>query len=183
MAQIAFLARDECRSAWLGVYYATEEPVYVLAPQELASWMSAPLTGTAGFFFNTTVLEPAVSPAGMQLSVAGVVIPPARARDAVWVDETFDRFEAELQDHVPGARAGEVEAAPPRFRPELPVIQKPGLSVLYRPLAGPNVEGLYCLRDLPQPGASASTAARAAPTVAEDYLRKRIAGFEGTWRY
>jgi len=38
---------------------------------------SAPLTGRAGFFFNMTVLEPAVSPPGTQLYVAGAVISPS----------------------------------------------------------------------------------------------------------
>jgi phytoene dehydrogenase-like protein len=184
-AQIRFLAQDAFRCTWLGLYLATEEPVTILAPEELASWTSAPLTGTAGFFFNTTVLEPAVSPPGTQLYVAGAVIPAARARDAVYVDGMFEQFEAELKLMLPGLERSVWRRRHLVFDPTYGVIQKPGLVGRYRPhWDAPGVEGLlFASETFRSRGIGVDRAARAALTAVEHYLGRRLPGFDGTWRY
>ena len=185
VAQIRFLAQDAFRCTWLGLYLATEEPVTILAPEELASWTSAPLTGTAGFFFNTTVLEPAVSPPGTQLYVAGAVIQASRARDAVYVDETFERFEAELKLMLPGLDAAFWRRRHLVFDPTYGVIQKPGLVGRFRPhWRPPGIEGLlFASETFRSRGIGVDRAARAALTAVEDYLGRRLTGFDGTWRF
>ena len=185
VAQIRFLARDEFRATWLGLYLATKEPVFALAPEELATWTKGPLTGTPGFFFNMTVLEPGVSPPGTNLYVAGGVIPASRARDAVYVDEMFEKFERELKIMHPGLRESFWSRRHLVFDPTYGVIQKPGLVGTYRPhWRAPNVEGLYFASEtFRSRGIGVDRAARAALTVAEDYLGRRLGGFEQTWRY
>lgn len=185
VAQIRFLAQDAFRCTWLGLYLATKDPVFVLAPEELASWTSAPLTGTAGFFFNMTVLEPAVSPPDTNLYVAGAVIPAARARDDVWVDGMFERFEAELKIMYPGLEHAFWRRRHLVFDPTYSLIQKPGLVGRYRPhWRAPGVDGLYFASEtFRSRGIGVDRAARAALTTVEDYLGRRLPGLEETWRY
>jgi hypothetical protein len=185
VAQIRFLAQDAFRCTWLGLYLATTEPATILAPAELASWTSAPLTGTSGFYFDVTVLEPAVSPPGTHLYVAGAVIPAARARDAVYVDDTFERFEAELKQMVPGLASAFWRRRHLVFDPTYGVIQKPGLVGSYRPhWRPPGIEGLlFASETFRSRGIGVDRAARAGLTAVEDYLGRRLSGFEGTWRY
>ena len=38
-AQIKFLAQDQFRISWLGLYLATEEPVHQYDPRELSTWL------------------------------------------------------------------------------------------------------------------------------------------------
>ncbi len=184
-AQIRFLAQDRFRCTWLGLYLATKDPVHVLVPEELASWTNAPLTGTSGFFFNTTVLEPEVSPPGTNLHVAGAVIPSARARDAVWIETMFERFEAELRMMYPALRDTIWRRRHLVFEPTYGVIQKPHLVGQYRPhWRAPGIEGLmFASETFRSRGIGVDRAARAGLTAAEEYLGRRIPGLEQTWRY
>jgi len=183
-AQIRFLAEDRWRVSWLGLYLATREPVYALDPKELSTWLHAPLTGTPGFFFNMTMMDPSVSPAGTNLYVAGGVIPGERARDAVYLKGMFEQFEEELKIMYPGLRDAHWRRRHLVHDPAFGVIQKPGLVGVYRPhWRAPNVEGLYFASEtFRSRGIGVDRAARAGLTVVEDYLGRRLEGGFG-WRY
>jgi phytoene dehydrogenase-like protein len=184
-AQIRHLARDEFRVAWVGLYLATNDPVFQLDPTELAYWDAGPVTGAAGFFFNMTVLEPGVSPPGTNLYVTGAVIPATRARDELYVDAMFARHEEELRILYPGLRDTIWRRRHLVFDPTYAVVQKPGLVGTFRPhWRAPNVDGLYFASEtFRSRGIGVDRAARAGLTVAEDYLGRRIPGLNETWRY
>jgi len=185
VAQIKFLARDEFRVAWLGLYLATREPVYALSPQELCTWLEAPLTKSPGFCFCMTAMDPSVSPEGTYLYVAGGVIPGSKGRDLVYLEQMFRKFEEELKIMYPGLRQAFWRRRHLVFEPSFGVIQKPGLVGVYRPhWRAPNVEGLYFASEtFRSRGIGVDRAARAGLTVVEDYLGRRLPGFEGSWRY
>ena len=76
--QIKHLARIEFRATWLGVYFATKEPIHALDPRELATWLHTPNLPHAGFFFNMSAMDPSVAPDGSFLYVGGLDIPARR---------------------------------------------------------------------------------------------------------
>jgi hypothetical protein len=117
--------------------------------------------------------------------VAGGVIPGSRGRDQVYLAEMFERFEEELTIMYPGLRAAVWRRRHLVFDPAFGVIQKPGLVGMFRPhWRAPNVEGLYFASEtFRSRGIGVDRAARAALTVVEDHLGRRLPGFEGTWRY
>jgi hypothetical protein len=184
VAQIRFLAQDRWRVSWLGLYLATNEPVYAIDPCELSTWLRAPLTGTPGFFFNMTAMDPSVSPTGTNLFVAGGVIPGDRAKDPVYVRGMMERFEQELKIMHPGLRDAYWRRRHLVHDPSFGVIQKPGLVGRFRPhWRAPNVDGLYFASEtFRSRGIGVDRAARAALTVVEDYLGRRLDGGFG-WRY
>jgi hypothetical protein len=69
--------------------------------------------------------------------------------------------------------------------PGLGVIQKPNLVGRFRPhWRAPNVEGLYFASDtFRSRGVGVDRSARAALTVVEDYLGRRLPTFGDGWRY
>jgi phytoene dehydrogenase-like protein len=184
-AQIRFLARDELRVAWAGLYIATKEPAFALTQKELSTWFQAPLTKAPGFFFNMTAMDPSVSPPGTYLHVAGSVFPGAKGRDKVFLEERFRLFEEELCIMYPALRDAVWRRRHLVFDPAFGVIQKPGLVGVFRPhWRAPNVEGLlFASETFRSRGIGVDRAARAALTAVEDYLGRRISGFEETWRY
>lgn len=113
------------------------------------------------------------------------MIPASRARDSVYVDDMFEKFEAELKIMYPGLNESFWRRRHLVFDPSYSVIQKPGLVGKYRPhWRAPNVEGLYFASEtFRSRGIGVDRAARAGLTVVEDYLGRRLAGFEETWRY
>ena len=113
------------------------------------------------------------------------MIPAARARDAVYVDETFEAFEAELKLMIPGLEAAFWRRRHLVFDPTYGVIQKPGLVGRYRPhWRPPGVEGLlFASETFRSRGIGVDRAARAGLTAVEDSLGRRLPGFEGTWRF
>ena len=66
-------------------------------------------------------------------AVAGAVIPGARGRDAVYVDNMFEKFEEELKIMYPALRDAYWRKRHLVFNPSFGVIQKPGLVGIYRP--------------------------------------------------
>jgi phytoene dehydrogenase-like protein len=182
--QIRFLAQDRWRVSWLGLYLATREPVYAIDPRELCTWLRAPLTGTPGFLFNMTMMDPSVSPEGTNLYVAGGVIPGSRARDVTYVATMFEKFEEELKIMLPGLREAYWRRRHLVHDPSFGVIQKPGLVGIFRPhWRAPNIEGLYFASEtFRSRGIGVDRAARAGLTVVEDYLGRRLDGGFG-WRY
>ncbi|MHB1469628.1 MAG: phytoene desaturase family protein [Solirubrobacteraceae bacterium] len=185
VAQIKHLSRVEFRATWLGVYLATREPIHALHPRELATWLHTPNLRHAGFFFNMTAMDPSVSPDGSQLYVAGLDIPGEKVLDVPWMLAAQERFEADLAIMYPGLEHAYWRRRHLVHEPGLGVIQKPNLVGRFRPhWRAPNVEGLYFASDtFRSRGVGVDRAARAAVTVVEDVLARRLPTFGDGWRY
>jgi len=185
VAQIRHISQIEFRATWLGVYLATHEPVHALDPRELATWLHTPNVPHAGFFFNMSAMDPSVAPAGTQLYVGGVDIPGEKVRDPKWMLRTMEQFEADLVEMYPGLAAAHWRRRHLVHEPGLGIIQKPNLVGRFRPhWRAPNVEGLYFASDtFRSRGVGVDRAARAAVTVVEEYLGRRLATFGDGWRY
>ena len=184
-AQIKHLARIEFRATWLGVYFATKEPIHALDPRELATWLHTPNLPHAGFFFNMTAMDPSVAPDGSYLYVGGLDIPGAKVRDVKWMLRTQEQFEKDLAIMYPGLGHAYWRRRHLVHEPGLGVIQKPNLVGKFRPhWRAPNVDGLYFASDtFRSRGIGVDRAARAGVTVAEDILGRRLATFGDGWRY
>ncbi|MFZ0973816.1 MAG: FAD-dependent oxidoreductase [Solirubrobacteraceae bacterium] len=184
-AQIKHLARIEFRATWLGVYFATKEPIHALDPRELATWLHTPNLPHAGFFFNMTAMDPSVAPEGSYLYVGGLDIPGAKVRDVKWMLRTQEQFEKDLAIMYPGLGQAYWRRRHLVHEPGLGVIQKPNLVGKFRPhWRAPNVDGLYFASDtFRSRGIGVDRAARAGVTVAEDILGRRLATFGDGWRY
>ena len=185
VAQIKHLSRIEFRATWLGVYLATKEPIHALHPQELATWLHTPNLPHAGFFFNQTAMDPTTSPDGTYLYVGGLDIPGEKVRDIPWMLRTQEQFERDLAEMYPGLQHAFWRRRHLVHEPGLGVIQKPCLVGRFRPhWRAPNVEGLYFASDtFRSRGVGVDRAARAALTVVEDYLGRRLPTFGDGWRY
>jgi phytoene dehydrogenase-like protein len=185
VAQIKHLSKVEFRATWLGVYLATREPIHALHPKELATWLHTPNLPHAGFFFNQTAMDPTTSPDGTYLYVGGLDIPGEKVRDIPWMLRTQEQFERDLAIMYPGLEHAFWRRRHLVHEPGLGVIQKPCLVGRFRPhWRAPNVEGLYFASDtFRSRGVGVDRAARAAITVVEDYLGRRLATFGDGWRY
>ncbi|MQA12653.1 MAG: FAD-dependent oxidoreductase [Pseudonocardiaceae bacterium] len=184
-AQIRFLAQDRFRISWLGLYLATEEPVTHYDPRELATWLETPSTNCTGFMFDQSAMDPSCSPPGTHLHVMGAIIPGSKGRDRRYLRETFEAFERDVATMWPGFEKPIWRRRHLVFEPSFGVIQMPGLVGTYRPhWRAPNVDGLYFASEtFRSRGIGTDRAARAALTVVEDYLGRRLATFGDGWRY
>jgi phytoene dehydrogenase-like protein len=159
VAQIRHISQVQFRATWLGVYLATHEPVHALDPRELATWLHTPNVPHAGFFFNMSAMDPSVAPDGSQLYVGGLDIPGEKVGDPKWMLRTMEQFEADLVEMYPGLA---------------------GAHWRRRHL----VQGLYFASDtFKSRGVGVDRAARAALTVVEEYLGRRLSTFGDGWRY
>lgn len=183
VAQIRFLAQDHLRISWLGLYLATREQVHVGSERELATWLHTPTARVSGFMFNQSAMDPTSAPEGVNLIVAGGIIPGAKARDVGYLTRQFDAFERDLKDMYPGLRGAYWRRRHLVHDPSFGVIQKPGLVGVFRPhWRAPNVDGLYFASEtFRSRGIGVDRAARAGVTVVEDILGRRLEGFG--WRY
>jgi len=183
VAQIRFLAQDHLRISWLGLYLATREEVHAINRTEVATWLHAPTSRLSGFCFNMSAMDPSVAPEGVNLVVAGGIIPGEKARDLGYLGRMFELFEDDLKTMYPGLRASYWRRRHLVHNPSFGVIQKPGLVGAYRPhWRAPNVEGLYFASEtFRSRGIGVDRASRAGLTVVEDYLGRRLPGFG--WRY
>jgi len=183
--QIRHLSQDKFRVSWLGLYIATDEPVYHYDPKELATWVHDPVAGLPGFFFTQSNMDPSTAPEGKHLHVMGGVIPGRMGRDKKWVRETFDKFEQGMGIMYPPLQKPVWKRRTLVFDPAFGVIQKPCLVGSYRPhWRAPNIDGLYFASEtFKSRGIGVDRAARAALTCVEDYLGGRLPGYEETWRY
>ncbi|HEY1966500.1 MAG TPA: FAD-dependent oxidoreductase [Pseudonocardia sp.] len=184
-AQIEFLAQDRFRIAWLGLYLATEEPATRYDPRELATWTATPSTNCSGFMFNQTAMDPSCSPPGTYLHVMGAIVPGSKGRDQRWLRETMIAFERDAAQMWPVFREPLWRRRHLVFEPSFGVIQMPGLVGRYRPhWRAPNLDGLYFASEtFRSRGIGTDRAARAALTVVEDYLGRRLSTFGDGWRY
>jgi phytoene dehydrogenase-like protein len=183
--QIRHLAQDKFRVAWLGLYMATDEPVHIYDPKELSTWLHDPVAGLPGFFFTQSNMDPSTAPEGKHLHVMGGVIPGIKGRDKKYIRETFDKFEQGMGIMYPALKNPIWKRRTLVFDPAFGVIQKPCLVGSYRPhWRAPNIDGLYFASEtFKSRGIGVDRAARAALTCVEDYLGRRLPGFEETWRY
>jgi hypothetical protein len=97
----------------------------------------------------------------------------------------FDKFEEGLGVMYPALKKPVWKRRTLVFDPAFGVIQKPYLVGSYRPhWRAPNVDGLYFASEtFKSRGIGVDRAARAALTCVEDYLGRRLSGYEETWRY
>lgn len=183
--QINYLAQDKFRVSWLGLYIATDEPVHIYDPKELSTWLHDPVAGLPGFFFTQSNMDPSTAPEGKHLHVMGGVIPGSKGRDKEYVRETFDKFEQGMGIMYPALKNPVWKRRSLVFDPAFGVIQKPCLVGSYRPhWRAPNIDGLYFASEtFKSRGIGVDRAARAALTCVEDYLGRRLPGYEETWRY
>jgi phytoene dehydrogenase-like protein len=183
-AQIRFLAQDHLRISWIGLYLATREEVHALDPREISTWLHAPTSRLSGFCFNQSAMDPSTAPEGVNLMVAGGIIPGAKARDIGYVQRMFELFEADLKTMYPGLKDAYWRRRHLVHDPSFGVIQKPALVGKFRPhWRAPNVDGLYFASEtFRSRGIGVDRAARAGLTVVEDYLGRRLDGGFG-WRY
>ena len=185
VAQIRHISQSRFRATWLGVYLATTEPVHAVDERELATWLHTPNIAHAGFFLNMTAMDPSTAPAGEQLYVTGLDIPGEKVRDPGWMLRTLEQFEADLVDMYPKLAGAHWRRRHLVHEPGLGIIQKPNLVGRFRPhWRAPNVEGLYFASDtFRSRGVGVDRASRAAVTVVEEYLGRRLATFGDGWRY
>ncbi len=185
VAQIKYLAQDKFRIAWLGLYLAVDEPVAFLDRRELSTWLHTPTARVSGFMFEMTALDPGTAPEGKYLYVAGGMVPGSRGNDQRYLAEMFPKFEHDLGVMYPGLANPSWRRRHMVFEPSFGVIQKPGLVGVYRPhWRAPNVDGLWFASEtFRSRGIGVDRAARAGLVVAEDYLGKRLPGFDETFRY
>ena len=185
VGQIRHLAQDQFRIAWLGLYLAVDEPVPQLDRLELSTWLHTPTARVSGFMFEMTALDPSTAPEGKYLYVAGGIVPGEKGNDQRYLAEMFPKFEHDLGVMYPGLATPTWRRRHMVFEPSFGVIQKPGLVGVFRPhWRAPNVEGLWFASEtFRSRGIGVDRAARAGLVVAEDYLGKRLPGFEETHRY
>jgi phytoene dehydrogenase-like protein len=185
VGQIKHLAQDHYRVAWMGLYLATDEPAAIIDRQELATFLHAPLTGVSGFLFEMTAMDPSTAPAGKHLYVMGGVVPGAQGNDERFLREMFPKFEQEIGIMYPGLANPIWRRRHMVYEPSFGVIQKPGLVGIYRPhWRAPNIDGLWFASEtFRSRGIGVDRASRAGLTVVEDYLGRRLAGFDNSWRY
>jgi phytoene dehydrogenase-like protein len=185
VAQINHLAQDKFRIAWLGLYFAVDEPCPILDRLELSTWLHTPTARVPGFLFEMTALDPSTAPEGKYLYVTGGIIPGDKGRDERFVAEKFDQFEADITTMYPGLAKATWRRRHLVFEPSFGVIQKPTLVGSYRPhFKAPNVEGLWFASEtFKSRGIGVDRAARAGLTAAEGILETRLPGFEETFRY
>jgi phytoene dehydrogenase-like protein len=183
VAQIRFLAQDHLRISWLGLYMATREPVHAINPTEIATWLHAPRSRVSGFCFNMSAMDPSTAPEGVNLVVAGGIIPGEKAGDVAYLKGMFELFEDDLKTMYPGLQKTYWRRRHLVHDPSFGVIQKPTLVGRYRPhWRAPNVEGLlFASETFRSRGIGVDRAARAGLTVVEEYLGRRLDGFG--WRY
>jgi phytoene dehydrogenase-like protein len=184
-AQIRHLARDEFRVSWLNLYLATEEPVTIFDERELSTWLATPLSPTPGYMYDQSAMDPGCAPEGVHLYCMGGIIPGSKGRDRPWLRDMFDRYEAGIKVMYPGLTKSVWRRRALVFDPPFGVVQKPYLVGRYRPhWRVPNVEGLWFASEtFKSRGVGTDRAARAALTVVEEMLGRRLSTFGDGWRY
>ena len=183
--QIKFLAQDKFRLALIGLQIATEEPCPILDRQELSAYLHTPRARLSGFLFEQTAMDPTTAPDGMFLYTMGGVIPGSRGRDQTWLRKTMDDYEADMTDMYPGFEKAVWRRRSLIFNPPFGVVQMPGLVGKYRPhWRAPNVEGLWFASETFRSRMiGTDRSARAALTVVEEILGRRLWSMDETWRY
>ena len=121
----------------------------------------------------------------MFLYTMGGVIPGSRGRDQTWLRKTMDDYEADMADMYPGFKNAVWRRRSLIFNPPFGVVQMPGLVGKYRPhWRAPNIEGLWFASETFRSRMiGTDRTARAALTVVEEILGRRLWSMDETWRY
>ena len=184
-AQIEHLAQDRFRCSLLGLYIAVEEPCPQLDRLELSVWLHSPRARIPGFLFEQSAMEPETAPDGLYLYSMGGVIPGEKCRDDEYLRQTMAQFEADMVDMYPGFANAVWKRKSLIFDPPFGVYQMPYLVGKYRPhWRAPNVDGLWFASETFQSRMiGTDRAARAALTVVEEILGRRLWSLGDGWRY
>lgn len=184
-AKVKHIARDEFKVNWLGMYVATKEPMCVLDPNELTTWLNAPRSHLSGWAFLTTALDPSVAPPGVHLFNCGAAYQGTQSRD--WVEQKYAQFEQDLAEMYPTFNKDNIIWKRRHLvsNPPFGVMQKPGLVGVHRPEDEvPTVDGLYFAGETYKSrGIGIDRAARSALTVVEKIIGYRIPEFKDSWHY
>ena len=116
-AQIKFLAQDHLRISWIGLYLATREEVHALDPREISTWLHAPTSRLSGFCFNQSAMDPSTAPEGVNLMVAGGIIPGAQGARSDLRPGHVRAVRERPEDDVPGAEGRLLAPPAPGPRP------------------------------------------------------------------
>lgn len=183
--QIRFMARDELRCVWLGLYASLPEPLTVAYEREMPGWFKGPITGLVGIATNFTAFDPNISPPGEHLITAMVCAEYSQLKTRRLVNRLFGDFEKELEELFPVFRKRKWSRRHVIFKPTYSTMWKPGAVGRYKPdVEVPAVEGLYFSGDTFR-GRSVGTdrPARIAMTVTEKVLGRPIPEFKDSWHY
>lgn len=183
--QIKFLARDEMRGGWLGIYCALPEPLSVVYPREMPGWFKGPITGTFGIATDFTSFAPITSPPGEHLVTIMAVAEYSKFKSRREVNKFFADFEKESEEILPVLKNRLWTERHVVFNPAYDTLWKPCTVGQYKPdVEVPCVEGLYFAGNTFK-GRSIGTdrAARIAMTVSEKILGRRIPEFKDSWHY
>ncbi len=182
--QIALFARDEHRMAWIGIYVASEEPIYAIHLRELTSWIGGPLTSRNGFSMMASQLDPTAAPEGKHLFVCGMGVPYPCIRNPAWVRNMFHLLEQELSLLFPRYREPSLWKKY-HVVDNFGVAQKPMMVGRFRPSnEAPGVEGLYfCGDTFRSRGVGVDRAARSALTTVEKATGTVIEELKEVWHY
>lgn len=183
--QIKYLAQDHYKVAWLGQYVAVEEPCPATDRLELATWLHTPTARVPGWLYEQTAMDPASAPDGLYLYAMGGVIPGAKAGDELYVRRMFEKFTADMETMYPCFENAVWRRRHLVYEPAFGVIQKPMMVGSYRPhWRAPNVDGLWFASEtFKSRMIGTDRAARAALTVVEEMLDRRLWPLEESWRY
>ncbi len=183
--QIKFMARNELRCLWLGVYAGLPGAMSVLYEREMPGWFQGPRTGLVGICTDFTAFDPQVSPPGEHLVTAMVCIEYNQIRTRRLVNHIFAEFEKEVEDLFPIFKKRLWTERHVVFKPTYSTQWKPGAVGRYKPdVEVPAVEGLYFAGDTFR-GRSVGVdrPARIAMTVTEKILGHPIPEFKNSWHY
>jgi len=181
--KVKLVAADHHRAVYLGMYIASEEPIYAQSERELAAWFEGPRTGCPGWGFLNSAFDPKCAPEGKHLWVCGVYIPPHVAADRFKQPEWFAKIEEELEIMFQTIKKALWKQRHVVYEPCY-VANKPGLMGPNRPSnTVPGAEGLVLSGDSYQ-GRMIGTdrAARQGLAAAEVVLDYKIKGLENCYR-
>lgn len=181
--KVKLVAADHHRAVYLGMYIASDEPIYAQSERELAAWFAGPKTGCPGWGFLNSAFDPKCAPEGKHLWVCGVYVPPKVAADRFQQQAFFDLIEEELEIMFPTTKRALWKQRHVVYKPCY-VANKPGIMGASRPTnTVPGAEGLVFSGDSYQ-GRMIGTdrAARQGLAAAEVVLGRKIEGLEHCYR-
>lgn len=182
---IQFVAREENKACWIGIYAGSEEPIITKSERELCAWLKTPRTGLPGFSFSLSSYDNSVAPEGKHLFGCGFSSKAAQIQDRTWLRGMFHNIEADLEDMFPSFKRTLWRKKYTVVEPAFGIQGRPGLVGRFRPnFVAPNVEGLYFVSDTFRGrGIGIDKVSRTALSCVEIINGKRIPFFERTWRY
>jgi phytoene dehydrogenase-like protein len=183
--QIKFMARDELRVVWLGIWAGLPEPMSARYEREMPGWFQGPRTGLLGIATNFTAFDLQVSPPGEHLITAMVALGYNQIRTRGMINRIFSDFEKEMEELFPSFRKRLWTQRHVVYKPTYSTLWRPGAVGRYKPdVEAPAVEGLYFAGDTFRGrSAGCDRSARIAMTVADKVLGRPIPEFKNSRHY